>query len=99
MSTEQEERVQVVSCANCEAPVMANIGACPSCGTPLGGKEFPYIPRQAAGPDIPGLFKWWGIWSVGIWALSGFSFGIRSSILLTFVSTIYLIRILRAYYK
>lgn len=91
--------VQIVSCVNCEGPVPSTAAACTACGTPLGGKEFAYIHRQEAGPDIPGLFKWWGIWSVGIWALSGFSLGIGSSLMLTLVSGIYLVRILRAYYR
>lgn len=95
----QPVEVNVLSCMQCESPVVSTAGQCPSCGTPVSGKEFPYISRQAAGPDIGGLFKWWGIWSLGVWALAGFSFGIISSMALTAVSAVYLFRILRAYYR
>ncbi|MCZ6831973.1 MAG: hypothetical protein O7F73_20775 [Gammaproteobacteria bacterium] len=94
-----EKRLQVLSCMECESPVLSTAGECPTCGTPVSGKEFPYSTRQAAGPDIRGLFKWWGIWSLGVWALSGFSFGIMSSTALSVVSAIYLLRIMRAYYR
>ena len=93
------ESVQVLSCINCQSPVASTASACPDCGTPLSGKEFPYIIQRSTTPDIPGLLKWWGIWSLAIWALGGFSFGIGSSIAFTFVSMIYLVRILRAYYR
>lgn len=95
----QAEPVRVLSCINCQAPVANTAGACPDCGTPLSGKEFPYIVQRSSAPDIPGLIKWWLIWTAAIWALSGFSFGIGSSIMFTFVSMIYLVRILRAYYR
>ncbi len=95
----EPEPVHVLSCISCQSPVASTVGACLDCGTPLSGKEFPYIIQRLTTPDIPGLLKWWGIWSVAIWALGGFSFGIGSSITFTFVSMIYLVRILRAYYR
>ncbi len=79
--------------------MISTAGECPACGAPVSGKEFPYMTRQAAGPDIRGLFKWWGIWCLGVWALSGFSFGILSWTALSVVSAIYLLRIMRAYYR
>ena len=78
---------------------MQDAAACTACGTPVSGKEFPYVLAQSAAPDIPGMLKWWGIWSLAIWALAGFSFGKASSLLFTGVSALYLFRILRAYYR
>ncbi len=91
--------VKVLSCGQCESPVVSTAGECTTCGTPVSGTELPYIARQEAGPDITGMLKWWGIWSLGVWALAGFSFGIVSSIAVSIVSAIYLFRILRAYYR
>jgi hypothetical protein len=93
-----EKQVRVLSCMQCESPVVSTAGQCQTCGTALSGDEFPYMPRQAAGPDINGLLKWWVIWCLGVWALAGFSFGIISSFLVSAVSAVYLVRILRAYY-
>jgi hypothetical protein len=98
-SAAKPPEVLVVSCINCESPVVSSAGKCVTCGTPVTGKEFPYIARQAARPDIKGLFKWWGIWSLGVWALAGFSFGAISSSIFTAVCIVYLFRILRAYYR
>jgi len=95
---DQAENVKVLSCINCQGPVASSAGKCFACGAPLSGREFDYVSRQDAGPDIPGLFKWWGIWSFGIFLAGGFSFGIGASIAFTAISLIYLIRILRAYY-
>ena len=72
---------------------------CNACNTPVNGKEFPYILQQPAVADMGGLVKWWVIWCLAIWALAGFSLGITSSILFTAVSLVYLVRILRAYYR
>jgi hypothetical protein len=93
-----ETPVKVVACSNCRGPVMTNFEACRTCGTPLGGTEFRYIAQREPGPDVPGLIKWWVIWSVAIFVLSGFSFGTVSSLVFALVSTVYLIRILRAVY-
>ena len=98
-SAAKPTEVLVVSCVNCESPVVSTAGKCSTCGTPVTGKEFPYIVRQEASPDVQGLFKWWGIWSLAVWALAGFSFGVTSSIAFTAVSAVYLFRILRAYYR
>ncbi len=78
---------------------MEDARTCAACGTPVTGKEFPYIMQQAAGPDIRGLCKWWAIWSAVVWVGAGFSLGIASSLLLTGISIVYLLRILRAYYR
>jgi len=78
---------------------MQDAPVCSTCGTPVTGKEFPYILSQEAAPDVLGLCKWWGIWSFVVWALAGFSFGVTSSLLFTGLSAIYLFRILRAYYR
>jgi hypothetical protein len=94
-----EKQVRVLGCLQCESPVVATAGACPTCGVPLSGGEFPYQSRQQAGPDIRGLFKWWGIWSLGIWALSGFSLEVVSTTAISAASAVYLLRILRAYYR
>jgi hypothetical protein len=94
----ESKPVPVLSCTGCNGPVMQNAGSCASCGTPVSGREFPYAVRLPSGPDIPGMCKWWAIWCAGIWALSGFSFGIGSSLAVTAVSLVYVIRILRAYY-
>ena len=94
-----ETQVKVLGCEQCESPVVATAGECAACGAPLSGTELPYIAHQAAGPDFAGLFKWWGIWCLGVWALAGFSFGMASSIAVSAVSAVYLFRILRAYYR
>jgi hypothetical protein len=78
---------------------MQDAPACKACSSPVTGKEFPYIAAQPATADIPGLIKWWGIWCLAIWALSGFSLGVTTSLLFSGVSLIYLVRILRAYYR
>jgi hypothetical protein len=78
---------------------MTDAGTCRSCGTPLSGTEFRYVPKQETGPDIPGLIKWWIIWSLAVFVLSGFSWGRVSSLLFALVSTVYLVRILRAVYR
>jgi hypothetical protein len=93
------DQVRVLSCVQCQGPVASSAGGCPACGAALTGKEFPYIIQRSSAPDIPGLIKWWAILSLGIWALAGFSFGIGSSLLFTVVSLVYLVRILRAYYR
>ncbi len=94
-----ETLVNVVVCSKCQGPVMTNIGACRTCGTPLSGAEFRYVAQREPGPDIPGLVKWWLIWCAAIFFLSGFSWGVVSSLLIALVSTIYLVRILRAIYQ
>ncbi|MEM0955183.1 MAG: hypothetical protein AAGI24_13655 [Pseudomonadota bacterium] len=74
-------------------------GKCHACGAPLTGKEFAYIPRQiSSGPDIGGMIKWWAIISAAIFAFSGFSFGVGSSLAFTAVTAFYLVRIVRAYF-
>ena len=91
-------QVKVLSCTHCEGPVAANAGKCFACGAPLTGKEFAYIARRPAGPDIQGMVKWWAILSVVIFALGGFSFGIGSSIAFSALTLVYGIRIARAYF-
>ncbi len=72
---------------------------CHACGAPVTGKEFAYIPRQSSdSPDIPGMMKWWAIWSVGIFVFSGFSMDVGPSLAFTAVTAVYLLRIVRAYY-
>ena len=90
---------RVVACSHCHGPVMADTGTCRSCGTPLSGTEFRYVPQREPGADVHGLIKWWFIWSIALFALSGFSWGTRSSLLFALVSTVYLVRILRAVYR
>ena len=90
--------VKLVCCGACQAPVVKGAGACRSCGSPQTGKEYPYVPRGDARPELAPLFKWWLAWSGVIWVFSGFSLGTTSSLLLTGVALYYLIRILRAYY-
>ena len=91
-----EVEVKVLSCANCDGPVASNSGKCFACGSPLTGKEFPYIPRRPASPDVAGMVKWWAIFSVLIFALGGFSFGIGSSIAFSVLTLVYGVRIMRA---
>ena len=69
-----------------------------ACGAPVTGKEFPYIMQRPAGPDIGGLIRWWLIWCAAIWIGAGLSLGTMSSVMITLVTTIYLVRILRAYF-
>jgi len=78
---------------------MANAQVCKACNSPVKGKEFPYILPQPAVADIGGLIQWWAIWCLAIWALAGFSLGITSSLLFTGASLVYLVRILRAYFR
>lgn len=78
---------------------MQDASACAACNTPVSGKEFPYIVQHPASADIPGLVKWWAIWCLVIWGLAGFSLGVISSLIFTGVSLVYLVRILRAYYR
>jgi hypothetical protein len=94
-----EKPGRVVACSYCQGPVMTDTGTCRSCGTTLSGTESRYIPQQDTGPDIPGLIKWWFIWSLAVFVLSGFSWGRVSSLLFALVSTVYLVRILRAVYR
>ncbi len=70
-------------------------GKCPACGTPEGGKEYPYIFRSPAREEVWPLFKWWGIWSVVVWVLAGFQLGKVSSVLLAALTIVYSIRIMR----
>ena len=93
-----ERPVRVLACSHCQGPVMENSPTCSTCGKSLSGKEYLYIVQREPGPDVPGLIKWWIIWSVAIFAVSGFSWGIISSLLFALVSTVYLVRILRAVY-
>ena len=72
---------------------------CFACGAPLTGKEFAYIHKQPAGPDIAGMLKWWAILSVLVLALGGFSFGVGSMLAFSGVSLVYGVRILRAYFR
>jgi hypothetical protein len=95
---EAGREIRVLACIGCDGPVPSNAPKCATCGAPLTGKEFPYVARSAAGPDIVGMVKWWGILSVVIFALGGFSFGIGSSLAFTLLSLVYAIRILRAYF-
>ncbi len=90
--------IHVLACINCDGPVPSNTRKCFACGAPLTGKEFPYVARVAAGPDIAGMVKWWGVLSVVIFALGGFSFGIGSTLAFSLLSLVYAIRILRAYF-
>jgi hypothetical protein len=91
-----DNRVKVFSCANCDGPVASSADKCFACGAPLTGKEFPYIARRPASPDIAGMVKWWAIFSVVVFALGGFSFGIGSMIAFSALTLVYGIRILRA---
>ena len=93
------DNIRVLACINCGGPVPSNGLKCFACGSPLTGKEFAYIPTQAAGPDIAGMVKWWAILSVVVFALGGFSFGVGSSIAFTAITLVYMVRILRAYYS
>jgi hypothetical protein len=92
------EAVKVLSCINCDGPVASSAEKCFACGSPVTGKEFPYVPRRPAGPDIAGMIKWWAILSVLVFAVGGFSFGIGSSIAFTVITLVYGIRVLRAYF-
>lgn len=94
-----EKRVQVLGCLQCESPVVSTAGECPACGTPLSGGEIAYMSRQTTGPDIHGLFKWWAIWCLGVWAVSSFSLGLVSWTAVSAVSAVYLLRIMRAYFR
>ena len=93
-----DSEVKVLSCINCEGPVASNVGKCFACGSPLTGKEFPYIHRQPAGPDITGMVKWWAILSILIFAVGGFSFGVGSTLAFAVLTLFYGVRILRAYF-
>jgi hypothetical protein len=93
-----EAEVKVLGCINCEGPVASSSGKCFACGSPLTGREFPYIHRQPAGPDISGMVKWWAIFSVLIFAVGGFSFGVGSTLAFAGLTTVYGVRILRAYF-
>lgn len=94
-----EKTIKVLACIQCEGPVASNAAKCVACGAPLTGKEFPYISRRPAGPDIAGMIKWWAILSVVIFALGGFSFGIGSSIAFSALTLVYGVRILRAHFS
>jgi hypothetical protein len=97
-NTVEVQDIQVLSCISCQGPVPSNFAKCRICGAPVTGKEFPYIARQESGPDIAGMVKWWGILSIGVFALGGFSFGVGSSLAFALLSTVYALRILRAYF-
>ena len=89
--------VKVLSCASCASPVASTAAKCFTCGSPVTGKEFQYIAQQKGGPDIQGLLKWWCIWSLGIFALGGFSFEVAPTLAIIAVSIVYLLRVFRAY--
>ena len=91
--------IRVMSCTQCAGPVPSNADKCVACGFPVSGKEVPYIPMRPASPDINGMIKWWGIFSVAIFALGGFSFGIGSTLAFSTLTLVYGVRILRAYYS
>lgn len=96
-SPDQAATVQVLSCISCAGPVASSAAKCFACGSPVTGKEFKYVARQQDGPDIQGMLKWWGIWSLGIFALGGFAFDIGPTLAIIAVSMVYIIRLLRAY--
>ncbi|MCZ6830260.1 MAG: hypothetical protein O7F73_11870 [Gammaproteobacteria bacterium] len=91
--------VELLSCGSCQAPVIRGFGNCHSCGSPQSGKEFPYVSHTGATTELAPLFKWWAAWSGLIWVFSGFSLGTTSSLLITGLAVIYLVRILRAYFS
>ena len=93
-----ENSVELLNCGSCQAPVVKELGDCRSCGSPQTGKEFPYVSHNSATTELTPLFKWWAIWSALIWALSGFSLGTTTTLLLTGLAAIYLVRILRAHF-
>lgn len=97
-ATRAGEAVKVLSCTNCDGPVASSAAQCFACGTPVTGKEFAYVSRRPAGPNIVGMIKWWAVLSFLVFALGGFSFGIGSSIAFTVITLVYGIRVLRAYY-
>ena len=93
-----QESVKVLTCAGCGAPVVAGTPACPSCGVPVTDNALPFMLKQEARPEVGPLFKWWGIWSLAIWALSGFDLGTTSSLILAGVSIFFLLKILRTHF-
>ncbi len=95
----ETERVELVACGYCTGPMVRGAGKCSACGTPEGGKEYPYIYRNEARPEVAPLFKWWGIWTASIWVLAGFSLGKTSALLITAVAIIYLVRITRRWFS
>lgn len=97
-TAEQEQRVELVACNYCAGPMVRGAGKCNGCATPEGGKEYPYILRSETRAEVEPLFKWWAIWSALVWVFSGFSLGKISSLLITAVAIIYLIRITRAWF-
>jgi len=96
---DKTSKTRVLACAACDSPVVVGVAACRACGRALSGKELPYILQRPANPDIDGMIKWWAIWSLLIWVLSGFSLGLVSSLLFAGITLVYLIRILRAHYR
>jgi hypothetical protein len=92
-------QAQVMSCAKCQGPVMQDAEVCKVCNTPVSGKEFPYVVQRPAEVDVTGLLKWWGVWCLIVWAVTGFSYSLTTSLLWTGVSAIYLVRLLRGYYR
>ncbi len=91
------QEVKLVACVMCQAPVVASVGQCPACGTPVTGREPAYRVHTPARPQLAPLFKWWLIWSALVWVLSGFSLGQFSSFVITVIAVVYLVRIVRAY--
>ena len=81
------ENVKLLGCITCDGPVASTVSQCNACGSPLSGKELKYIARHKPGPDIQGMLKWWGIWSLGIFALGGFNFSVAPMSPATSLST------------
>ena len=96
--SQAQDRVALVCCGSCQAPVVKGSGNCRSCGGLITGKEYPYVSRTRPRPELAPLFKWWLALSGLIWVFSGFSLGTTTSLLLTGVALVYLVRILRTYY-
>jgi len=97
--TQADSNIELLCCGACQAPVVRGAGNCRSCGSPQSGRESPYVSRTGSKAELAPLFKWWAAWSGIIWVFSGFALGTTTSLLLTGVAVIYLVRILRAHFS
>jgi hypothetical protein len=91
-----EEKVSLVRCKVCDAPVVLEVGRCKSCNGRLDGSEVRYILYTAYDDKIGRSVKYLLLIYVLVLVFSGFTLGIVSYSILGVASVYYSIKIIKA---
>jgi hypothetical protein len=91
-----EEKVSLVRCQVCEAPVVLEVGRCNSCNGKLDGSEVRYIEYFASDDTVARSIKRLIFISVLVLLFSGFAPGIMAYGILGVTSVYYAIKIIKA---